>query len=443
MALSAKATALALMLWLWAAPGAAQDTLTLDGAIREVLAHNATLRSARADAAEASERVTEARAGWFPRVSFAESWQRGGQPVFVFSSLLASRNFKASNFAIDSLNHPDPIGFFRGSLAAEQLLFDGGRQRTAITGARLRSDMSKLAIDEAAASLVSAATETYGRILVGEAGARAAHAAVEWALEDVATAERRRDAGMATDADVLALVSRVATLRQREIDSQADAAVAMAELNRLTGAPIDRHYKVSEPFPRGDLAGMTLSAAFAEADANRPEMKRATAAIQLAETERKAGRAAVIPQVTAQAAFDLSGTSVNDRQPAWIVGGELRWSLSLGGAELARSKAASHAQVRAAAAADDIRAAVRVEVVTAFRRLEAARARQAVGQAAVNQAQERQRIIRDRFAAGMTGVTEVLQASSALTDAEAQRIGAVVDAVNGEALLRRAIGRSP
>ena len=83
--------------------------------------------------------------------------------------------------------------------------------------------------------------------------------------------------------------------------------------------------------------------------------------------------------MTAQAAFDLSGTSVNDRQPAWIVGGELRWNLSLGGAELARSKAASHAQVRAAAAADDIRAAVRVEVVTAFRRLEAARARQAVG----------------------------------------------------------------
>jgi outer membrane protein TolC len=86
---------------------------------------------------------------------------------------------------------------------------------------------------------------------------------------------------------------------------------------------------------------------------------------------------------------------------------------------------------------------VHVDVVTAFRRLEAAEARQAVSRAAVDQARERQRIVRDRFDAGMAGVTDVLQASSAVTDAEAQRVSAVVDAMASEALLRRAIGRYP
>jgi outer membrane protein TolC len=66
-----------------------------------------------------------------------------------------------------------------------------------------------------------------------------------------------------------------------------------------------------------------------------------------------------------------------------------------------------------------------------------------VGLTAVNQARERQRIIRDRFEAGMASVVDVLQASSALTDAEAQRIAAVVDAISNEASLRRAIGRHP
>ena len=165
------------------------------------------------------------------------------------------------------------------------------------------------------------------------------------------------------------------------------------------------------------------------------------AAIRLAETERKGVGTALIPQVAAQAAFDMSGTSFNSREPSWIVGGELRWNLSLGGAELARAKAASQAQIRAAAEADETRAAVRVQVVTAFRRLEAAHARQAVGLTAVNQARERQRIVRDRFDAGMAGVTDVLQASSALTDAEAQRVAAVVDAITSEAQLRHAIGR--
>jgi outer membrane protein TolC len=418
--------------------------LTLEQAVQEALQHNASLRGARAGEAEAGQHVTEARAGWLPRVSFTESWQRGDQPVFVFSSLLASRQFTAANFAIDALNHPDPTGFFRSSIGAEQLIFDGGRQRAAIDAARLGQEMSRVAVEEAAAALVPAVTQTYGRIITATAGQRAAQAALSAAQEDLARAERRRDAGLATDADVLALAAQAATLRQRGIDHEADAAIAKAELNRLMGSPVDRDFEVSEAARGGaDLAGIQLDAALAEADANRPELRRAAAAVRLADAEGKRARSAFIPQVAAQAAFDFSGTTFSDRAPSWVFGGELRWSLSLGGAEVARSRTAAEARVRATADAEDARAAVHVEVVTAFRRLEAAEARQAVGRAAVEQARERQRIVRDRFEAGMTGVTDVLQASSAATDAEAQRITAVVDAVASEALLRRAIGRYP
>lgn len=438
-----KVAALVLVVGLPTAPAVAQEVLTLDAAVQAALLHNASLRAARAGAAEASEHVGEARAGWLPRLSFTETWQRGDQPVFAFSSLLAARQFTAANLAIDALNHPESIGFFRSSIGAEQLIFDGGRQRSAIESARLRSDMSKLTVEEASASLASAVSETYGRILIAEAAARAAQAAVQAAQEDLARAERRRNAGMATDADVLALDAQVTALRQREIDNQADAAVARAELNRLTGSPIDRSFQVSEPLAGVAPSAMPLSAALAEADANRPELRRAEAAIRLADAERKGVRTSVIPQVAAQAAFDLSGTNFNTRAQSWIVGGELRWNFSLGGADLARSRAASHAQLRAAADADDVRGRVRVEVVTAFQRLEAARARQAVGRAAVNQARERQRIIRDRFDAGLAGVTDVLQASSALTEAEAQRVAAVVDAITSDAQLRRAMGRHP
>jgi outer membrane protein TolC len=435
---------LSLPLWLVPEPLSAQDTLTLQGAIQEALAHNAALRGARAGAAEAAERANEAHAGWFPRLSFTESWQRGDQPVFVFSSVLASRRFTAANFALDALNHPDPTGFFHGSIGAEQLLFDGGRQHSASDSARIRNDMATFAVDEAAATLIARTTQTYGRILTAEAGQRAAQASLQAAQEDLARAERRRDAGMATDADVLALVAQVATLRQRGIDYRADAAVARSELNRFMGSPVDRDYRVFEPARRGaGLSGMDLNAALAEADANRPELRRAAAAIRLAEAEGKGARTALIPQVAAQAAFDVSGTSFSSRAPSWIVGGEFRWNFSLGGAELARSRAAGAAQLRAAAEAEETRAAVHVEVATAIRRLEAAEARQAVGRSAVDQARERQRIIRDRFDAGVAGVTDVLQASSAVTDAEAQRISAVVDSFASEALLRRAIGRSP
>jgi outer membrane protein TolC len=146
--------------------------------------------------------------------------------------------------------------------------------------------------------------------------------------------------------------------------------------------------------------------------------------------------------VAAQAGFDVSGTRFNDRASSWMVGGEVRWSLSLGGAERARIEGAAAAANRAAAEADEARATVQVEVVSALRRLEAARARETVGRAAVDQSRESQRMIRDRFEAGLAGTNDLLRASAAVLDADAQRTSALVDTINGAAMLRRALGRT-
>ena len=244
---------------------------------------------------------------------------------------------------------------------------------------------------------------------------------------------------------MLALAAHVADLQQRDIQAQGDAAVARAELNRLMGAPVDRDFQVGEPAEPADVIGVNtpIEALFAEADRTRPELRRAAAAGQLADAGRASARAALIPQVAAQAAFDLSGIQFPDRASAWVIGGTVRWNLSLGGAERAEMRAAAEAGARAQAEAEDARAAIHVDVLTALRRLEAARARQAVGRAAVDQAQESQRIIRDRFDAGVADVTDVLRASSAVLDADAQRTSAIVDTMVSDAMLRRALGRHP
>ena len=422
----------------------AQDTLSLDRALQEAVAQNASLKAARAGADAEASRVSEAQARWFPQVTFAETWQRGDQPVFVFSSLLSSRQFAAANFAIDALNHPDPTGFFRSTISIGQVLYDGGARTSAIDAATLRHEIAQHTTDEASAAVVLATAQSYGRVLVAEAGQRAADAAVQAAREDLARAERRRDMGLATDADVLALVAHVATLQQRAIQHRGDAAVARAELNQLTGAPITRDFLVLLPsVPDTGHQSTEIRALLAEADSTRPELRRAAASLRLAEADKKGVRAALLPQVAAQAAIDVSGTSFDDRASSWIVGGEVRWTFSLGGADLARSKAASHAHARAIAEAEAVRGAVHVEVATAFRRLEAANARHGVARAAVDQARESHRITRNRFEAGLAGVTDVLRASSAVVDAETQRIDAAVDALVSEAMLSRAVGRKP
>ena len=423
---------------------AAQEPLTLDRALETALTRNAALRAARAGRDEAQAHIGEAASGFFPRLTFTESWQRGDQPVFVFSSLLAARRFGAENFAIEALNHPDPTGFFRGAVGVEQLVFDGGRQRAVTDAAGLRRDVAGLAADEAAAGLALSITQTFGRVIGAQATGRAVEAGVAAAREDLARAERRRDEGMITDADVLGLAVHLADLQQRAIQADGDAAVGRAELNRLMGVPIEQDFRAVEPVAADGTAeaGSRLDTLFAEADAARPEMRRAAANQDLAESGRRQARAALIPQVAVQAGVDVSGTRLTDRASSWLVGGEVRWTFSLGGAELAQTKAAAAALARTRADADDARAAVHVEVVSAVRRLAAARARQAVGRAAAAQAHESQRIIRDRFEAGLVAANDLLRASTAVLDADAQNTSALVDAMVSEALLRRALGRT-
>jgi outer membrane protein len=421
----------------------AQEPLTADAAVQAAIAHNASLRAVRAGVDEAVARTIEARSGFFPRLSVSEAWQRGDEPVFVFGSLLSSRQFAASNFAIDALNHPDPIGFFRTTFGVEQLIYDGGRQRAAAASASLGRDIAAASVDQATAGIALQTTQTFGRLLASEAAKRAADAGLESARQDLTRAEDRRDAGRATDADVLSLAVHVADLQQRTIQANSESAVARAELNRLMGAPVDAPLVAAAPPPAASPSSPDITALLAEADAARPEIKRAAAAARVAEKTQTQATAALIPQIAAQAAYDLSGTQFSDRAGAWIVGGQLRWTFSTGGAELAGRKAAAAAIARAAAESDDARAAVHVEVISAAGGIESARAREAVGRAAADQARESQRIIRDRFEQGLAGVNDVLRASTAVLEAEASRTAAIVDLMVAEAMLRRAVGRLP
>ncbi len=429
----------------WLAPDVAraQEVLTLSRAIQDTLANNPSLAAARAGTEAEASGITAARAALWPRVTFTESWQRGNQPVYVFGSLLASRRFTADNFAIAALNQPDSLAYFHATTSVEHLVFDGGRRSASVAIARARHDLADTGTREAALALVRDVTEAFGRLVTAQATRQSAAAALDAAREDLARAARRRDAGVATEADVLALAVHAADMEQRVIRADGEAAILRASLNRLTGAPIPREFVAEEPAAVVEEPLPTLPALVAEADRNRPDLARARAAERLADASTAAARAAFVPTIGAQAAFDVSGLRFQDRASNWIVGGELRWTLSAAGAERAQVKAASAARTRARADTQDARARAEVELLTALRRIETARARQAVGRAAVAQARESQRIIRDRYEAGLAPVNDVLRAATAVLDAEGQRVAALVEALTSRADLDRAAGRQP
>ena len=423
-------------------PASAQDVVTLSQAVNAVLAHNPALEGARASVQEADANRRGARAHYFPQISFTESWQRSDQPVFAFGALLSAQRFTAADFAVDRLNSPGATNLFTSRIGVHQMIFDGGGSRAGVDAATRGRDAAQAGLDAAAADLALAATRAYGRVVSADAALRAAATAVASAQEDVHRAERRRDAGTATDADVLAMSVHEADMRQRQIQAEGDAAIARAELNRLMGAAIERTYQVQEP-PAPDAVTADIPALAAEADAARPALLRAAAERAAAEAAARQARAAWYPSVSVDAGYQSDGLNFSDRAASWMVGGELRWALSIGGGESARVAAAEAVLSAARAAETDAKAAVHVEVFAAVKRLDAARARLATGVIAVEQARESERILRNRYDAGLASAGDVLRAATAELDADAQRVAALVDAITARAELTRALGRSP
>jgi outer membrane protein len=426
------------------APAFGQQHLTLDDAVARALAHNPAVEASQASVGEASARIGQARSGYLPKLDLVEGAQRGNAPVFAFSTLLSARQFAASDFAIDSLNRPAAITAYQTSLAVEQPIFDGFRTRSAVRAAEIGRDMALAGDRQTRQALALATTRAYGQVLLGAAGRRAADAAVRAAEEDVKRAERRRDAGMVSEADVLALQVQLARMRERLIQATSDEQVARAELNQAMAEPLDQQFELDEP-PSGDATVPAEGDLEREALSARPELQAARLQQELAAEDRKTARAAFLPQVSLQGVFNLNGASGSfTTQPsAWLVGVQARWNLFSGLSDVARLRETGFAADRASAEHNRLENAVRVEVRAAAARVQSAAARVKVGQAAVMQAQESQRIIRDRYDAGLVSVNDVLRAANALLDAESQRVGARVDLFVSQAMLERALGRAP
>jgi len=423
-----------------AVPAAAQAPLTLAEAVARAREQHPDAASTAAAEREAAQRVTQARAGYWPSVDVAESWQRGNQPVFVFGSLLAQGRFTAADFALGALNHPDALDNFRSSVVVEQALFDAAT-RASVTAAGIGQEMAaarRVMVDH---DLAASVTDTYGRVIVAASARQSADAAVETARVDRARAGDRRDAGLVTDADVLQLDVYLAHALDVQIRAASDERIARAQLNQLMGEPLDAAFALDRFTTAEIIEAADIASLEAEALENRPDVMLAALQEDLAGATQSAARAAFLPHVSAQGVWEVNGGAWNARTSSWVVGAVARVNVFQGFADKARLAAAREQATRHALERSKAETAARLEVHIAVDRLDAARASDAVSRAAVEQAREGHRIVRDRYEAGVTDVASLLRAAEAVVQAETQQTAAQVAVLRETAALKRALGR--
>ena len=430
---------LVLLVWL---PAWAQDPLSLPEAVRLALDKNRSIEASGAAQQAAESRVAETRGGFLPKVNYSESWARSDNPVLVFSSLLTQHQFGEQNFQIGPLNRPDFLTNFQSLVTADQTLYDAGHTKHAVRSAELTRDVAgenhRLTQTEVIAGVVRA----YYDALLSREQLSATGQALRSAEADLDRAQAVRSVGMSTDVDVLSIQVHLAGVREQQIRRAADLDVARAALNDIVGLPLDTTHRLTTPLsplmaPAGLLADYEKSAV-----TDRPEAHQMKLSTSLAENQAAEARSSLLPQVVLHGAFEADRQRFYDRGGAnWLVSLGLRWNLFNGFSDQARIAESKSLLRRSTAEQERIGSALRLQVRRAYADLRAAQERIVVAQASVAQAEESLRITQNRYAAGMSNVTDLLRTETAVLEARTRHLAAIHDQRIAATMLEMAAGK--
>ncbi|MGC9159511.1 MAG: TolC family protein [Terracidiphilus sp.] len=403
--------------------------LTLEQAIRKALGQNPEAAAARASSQEARSDASLARTQLFPHLDFTEDISRGDDPVYVFGTRLRQRQFTQADFALNALNTPQPIGNFATRFSGSWTAFDSFKTQRQIHSAdlmRKSADSSAQAVNQ---QIVLQVVKAYQSVLYAQREIAVARHEQETAAALLTSVDQHVKAGLAVESDRMSAEVNVAARKEDLIAAEGDLNLAWAELRAAMGAP---HLapSVLQPIEPRSFPPQTLDDALATAARTRPDLQAIGEAQSAEASTVGAARSAFGPQISTYGNWEedrptFAGSGGNN----WVAGVRLSVDLLPLGkhAQLARERAAKE-RIDAQKAASELQ--VRLEVSRAYIGRQTAQLSEQTAQAALAQAAESLRIVRNRYNAGLDPITELLRAE----DAERQSQTSYWRAVYGSAV---------
>ncbi len=288
--------------------------------------------------------------------------------------------------------------------------------------------------------VVLIATVSYAQALAGSARVDAARAQVETAQALFDQATDLKQNGLIAGIEVLRAEVQLDSDRQRETAARNDFEKAKLQLARLIGLPIGQIFTLANELTSVTIPEMTLEEALARAYRTRPEYLAALERVRAAEATRQAAIGEKLPALRVTANYGELGLSLSDAHSTYNVMGAVDVPIFQGGRARGRLLEADAELRMRRADADDAKAAIYYDVKTAMLDLQAGTEQLQVATRARELAANQLTQSRDRFAAGVSGNIEVVQAQAAVTLANDQYISALYMTDLAKGSLVRAIG---
>lgn len=276
----------------------------------------------------------------------------------------------------------------------------------------------------------------------------AANARLESARATLATAnalyertKKQLQFGKAAQIDVNRSQVEVLLDQQRLVTLQDDLAKQKITLARLTGLPPNAGYELSNDIPFSPAPPLPLEDAVQQALGQRADLKAAEAQVRAAERALAAARAERLPSASASADYGEIGGPADLRR-TYTVTATLNVPIWNGGRTSADIQQAEAALAQRRAELEDTRSQIESEVRNAYLDLEAAANQVQVSKQNISLMGETLHQTRQRFEAGVSENTEVVQSQESVAGANLDYINSVFAHNLAKLSLARALGNS-
>lgn len=397
-------------------------------AVESALRDNQGVAAARAGRDAAEEGRKSARGGFGPAVSTSYSYDRlHGKPV--------------------SLTRELDDDTYTWTVGASQPLFTGLNLLSAYQKAALETERQTLTVDKARLDLVTQVQEAFLAYLKAGEGVRSARDALSRLREQAKVTRAFYDVGLRPRLDVLQAEVDLSNAEALLITAENDQSTRHARLNTLLTLPVG-----SDASYVGTLVPvafhMTLDQCLERAYRNRPDVRIAGKAVEIAGKDVRIADSGLYPQISANFNWltegdhpEASGSTLGPNGfSRWSAGLKAEWNVFEWGRTWYSGQQARQTEMQMRAREANLRTEVAYEVQSRLLALADSAKRIVVAAKGLAQAEEAYRVAMARYQAQVGTNTDVLDAQAKLTAAEAALTGARADYLDALSKLWAAMG---
>jgi len=357
------------------------------------------------------------------------------------SSNSSSEDSSSSNISSSNISSGGSSTGLSGTVQLSYNVYTAGARTARIRAAEEQLRFDQLDVERLTEQLRLEVSNDYYDLQQADEQVRINRAAVTNAEASLRDAQALEQAGVGTRFDVLRSQVQLANANQNLTNALSQQQVSRRQLvNRLSLAQVANAI-ASDPVEIAGVWNLALEESIIQAFQNRAELQQQLVRRNISEQNRRIALASIKPRVAVSTNYNISDTFNDNRSfgDNYSLGANVNWNLYDGGAAIARARAQSANIAISETNFADTRNQVRFEVEQAYSNLQSNLANIQTASVALEQAREALRLARLRFQAGVGTQTDVISAENDLTQAEGNRVTAILDYNRALASLTRAI----